>query len=52
VTDPDHKTRADPKLNVVAVNESRGLLDCLGVIGAYQRFIPNICPSAPTVYAR
>jgi hypothetical protein len=37
VTDPDHKTRAAPKLNVMAVNESLGLLDCLAVIGAYHR---------------
>jgi hypothetical protein len=31
-THPDHQALAAPKLNVVAVNESFGFLDCLGIV--------------------
>jgi hypothetical protein len=51
-TDPDHKTWAAPKLNVLAVNQSLGFLDCLGIVGARQRLKSNEMPSTPTVYAR
>jgi len=43
-TDPDHKTRAAPKLNVLAVNQSLGFLDCLGIVGARQRLKSNEMP--------
>jgi hypothetical protein len=41
VADPDHKTRAAPKLNIVAVNEALGLLDCLGIVAANQRLVSD-----------
>ena len=41
MADPDHKTRAAPKLNVLAVRHALGLLDCLGIVGAFHRFISN-----------
>jgi hypothetical protein len=43
-TDPDHKTWAAPKLNVLAVNQSLGFLDCLGIVGARQRLKSNEMP--------
>jgi hypothetical protein len=41
VADPDHKTLATPKLNIVAVNESFSFLDCLDIVGAFHGFIPD-----------
>jgi hypothetical protein len=43
-TDPDHKTWAAPKLNVLALNQSLGFLDCLGIVGARQRLKSNEMP--------
>jgi hypothetical protein len=38
VADPDHKTLAAAKLYIVAVNQTLGPIDCLGIIAANQRF--------------
>jgi hypothetical protein len=34
-------SRPAPKLYGIAVNESLGFLDCLGIVGALHRFISN-----------
>jgi hypothetical protein len=40
-TDPDHKTRAAPKLNVVTINEALGFLDGLGIVEASQWLVSD-----------
>jgi hypothetical protein len=36
-----HQALTAPKLNGVAVNQSLGFLDCLGVVRAFQRLKPD-----------
>src|SRR4051812_4505585 len=42
--DPDHKSLAAPKLNVVVAHHALGLLDCLGIVAASERFKSNEMP--------
>jgi hypothetical protein len=39
-----NETLAAPKLNIVPVNQTAGLLDCLCIVGANQRFESNEMP--------
>jgi hypothetical protein len=47
VHDPDHKPRAAPYLNVLAIQYPLGSLDCLSIIGAFHRLISNEMSVSP-----